>query len=109
MPIISSVKALSFSDLQADALFEVTVQCPLCGAEETFAPTLQLIRNVVDDYSVHRDAEGEVEWVEGATRLLKCQKCGFATVIKVAVHRSYGVLICNPEETIADKWWEPNP
>jgi len=120
MPIISHLKALGWSATLP--VVEATVTCPgvketvdpedpetiiseRCGASKTYQLTRDQLKNIVDDFTVHRDAEGKIEWVEGTTRLLTCPKCGFQTVIKLAAHRSGTIMCCNPDVEIREGWW----
>lgn len=105
MPIISHLRGLKITNLDVDPLCEVTVQCPSCLKSKTYQPTLQQLRNIVDDYTVHRNAQGNIVWVEGTTRLLTCPNCGYQTVIHAAICRQGDVLVSNPGEVVQDEWW----
>jgi DNA-directed RNA polymerase subunit RPC12/RpoP len=104
VPIISYLKALGHST--TNPVLEATVQCPSCKAKRTYQLTLSQLKNICDDHVEHRDAENKLVWVEGTTRLLKCPKCSYTTILKIAEHRGGTVAACNEGVTLPDGWWK---
>lgn len=105
MPIIRLLGGFIFDDIRTDPLFRVRVTCPHCHGSRVYSPTLSMLQNIMDDYTVHRNANNQIQWAEGNTRLLRCPACNGETQVYLAIHRS-GTVICARVGSVAwPEWW----
>lgn len=100
---VTHLKVIGWST--TDPILEVKVKCPNCGAQKLYTPTLDQLKKICDDYTIHRDANNNILWVEGNTRLLKCPVCGYTTSFKIAIHRNGTVVIFPTGDSLEQEWW----
>ena len=102
---MSVVRLLKLGWSLTEPVLEIDVKCPSCGFTKTYTPTLNDLKSVCNDYTVHTNEDNNIVWIEGNTRLLKCPMCGYKTAFKIAIHRNGTVMIFEEGEQLEEEWW----